>query len=88
VTRMGKKKTRSDEELAVYFEDFDFDGAQSSGRSPLRALHWAVQFRAYIDEQLVDVVREARASGATWSQIGDALGVSHQAAMKRYRQTV
>lgn len=83
---MTKKNTMTDEELAEHFENFDFDNAVSTGRDPLRALHWAAQFRAYIDQQLADVVEEARASGATWTQIGDALGVSHQAAMKRYKQ--
>jgi hypothetical protein len=81
------KKTMTDEELTAYFEDFDFDAAESTGRSPLRALHWAAQFRTYIDEQLVDVVNEAREAGATWAQIGKALGVSHQAAMKRYKKS-
>jgi len=76
----------SDDELAAYFEGFESENAASTGRDPLRALHWAAQFRAYIDQQLGEVVREARDSGATWTQIGDALGVSHQAAMKRYKQ--
>lgn len=80
------KQHLSDEELAAYFEHFDPQDAVSTGRDPLRALHWAAQFRAYIDQQLGEVVREARDSGATWTQIGDALGVSHQAAMKRYKQ--
>ena len=83
---MAREKM-TDEELANYFESFDLDTAVSAGRDPLRALHWAAQFREYIDQQLVDVVNEARESGATWTQIGDALGVSHQAAMKRYKQS-
>lgn len=77
----------TDDELAARFESFDLDQATSRGRDPLRALHWAAQFRAYIDQQLFDVVSEARESGATWTQIGDALGVSHQAAMKRYKRS-
>lgn len=76
----------SDEALAGYFENFDAESAVSAGRDPLRALHWAAQFRVYIDQQLSEVVQEARDSGATWTQIGGALGVSHQAAMKRYKQ--
>jgi hypothetical protein len=82
---MAKKKM-TDEELAAYFADSDPDDAVSGGRNPLRALHWAAQFREYIEQQLVDVVNEAREAGATWTQIGAALGVSHQAAMKRYKQ--
>lgn len=82
---MAKQKM-TDDELASRFEDFDVDAAVSSGRDPLRALHWAAQFREYIDQELSDVVAEARESGATWTQIGEALGVSHQAAMKRFKQ--
>lgn len=77
----------SDDDLAAHFETFDFENAQSTGRNPLRALHWARQFREHIDEQVVEVVAEARDSGATWNEIGVALGVSHQAAMKRYKHT-
>jgi hypothetical protein len=82
---MTKKRT-SEEDLAKYFEAFDFDSALRTDRSPLRALHWATQFREYIDQQLANVVQEARKTGATWTQIGDALGVSHQAAMKRFKE--
>jgi hypothetical protein len=83
---MAKPKTMTDDALASYFEQFDFTTAESDGRDPLRALHWAAQFREYIDQQVSEVVQEARDSGATWTQIGQALGVSHQAAMKRYKR--
>ncbi|MBX3087649.1 MAG: hypothetical protein KF742_04120 [Cryobacterium sp.] len=79
--------TMTDEQLEAYFENFDFESATRHGRNPLHALHWAAQFREYIDEQLYEVVVEARDAGATWTQIGDALGVSHQAAMKRYKKS-
>jgi hypothetical protein len=77
----------SDAELEARFENFDFDAAEHFERDPLKALHWAAQFRDYADEQLNGVVSEARGSGATWAQIGQALGVSHQAAMKRYKKS-
>lgn len=31
-----------------------------------------------------DLVREARDNGSTWQEIGDALGVTRQAAQQRY----
>lgn len=37
--------------------------------------------------QLDRDVAEARQRGLSWSQIGDALGVSKQAAQQRYRST-
>ena len=84
---MAKKKSMTDDDLAAYFANFDFDASTSTGRDPLRALRWAAQFRAYIESELSQVVDEARESGATWTQIGEALGVSHQAAIKRYKRT-
>lgn len=81
------KHMMTDQELADRFEDFDFDAAIHADRDPLRALHWAAQFRDYANTQLTEVVAEARESGATWTQIGNALGVSHQAAMKRYKRS-
>lgn len=36
------------------------------------------------EKQLRRVVEKARAAGATWADIGDALGVSRQAAFKRF----
>ncbi|NLG22081.1 MAG: hypothetical protein GX555_11715 [Actinomycetales bacterium] len=78
---------RTDDDLAARFEHFEFDSSTHTARDPLRALHWAAQFRAYLDQQLADVVAEAREAGATWTQIGDALGVSHQAAMKRFKRS-
>lgn len=80
------KKKLTDDELETYFENFDFDSAVSHGRDPLFALHAAAQFRREAEERIRGIVDEARESGATWTQIGDALGVSHQAAMKRYKQ--
>lgn len=84
MTMTTKKMT--DDELATHFEDFDFDNAIQTDRDPLHALHWAAQFREYMERELSEVVAEARESGTTWTQIGAALGVSHQAAMKRYKQ--
>jgi DNA invertase Pin-like site-specific DNA recombinase len=36
------------------------------------------------ENKLRQVVEEARAAGATWADIGDALGVSRQAVYKRF----
>ena len=59
---------------------------------PLAALVAARQLRDLIDQAVVDAVlsaRQARAAGAgagrySWSEIGDALGTSRQAAQQRY----
>jgi len=40
--------------------------------------------QAQVEESLLGWVRRARALGATWAQIGDALGVTRQSAWERF----
>ena len=42
--------------------------------------------RSVLEESVEIAVADARADGVTWAKIGDALGVTHQAAIKRYRK--
>lgn len=52
-----------------------------------RAVSRVREARAYADrgeEELDRAVRDARAAGATWQQIGDAAGMARQAAWKRW----
>jgi hypothetical protein len=39
------------------------------------------------EEHVGRSVRRARAGGASWSQVGEALGISRQAAQQRYAST-
>lgn len=39
----------------------------------------------HAERQLADAVRAARAAGASWAQIGDAIGLTRQAAQQRWR---
>jgi hypothetical protein len=40
--------------------------------------------QAQVEESLLGWVRRARALGATWAQIGDALGITRQSAWERF----
>lgn len=42
--------------------------------------------RSVLEEAVEIAVSDARADGVTWARIGDALGVTHQAVIKRYRK--
>jgi predicted transcriptional regulator len=44
-----------------------------------------VNYRKLVDKMLVKRVVSARKAGATWQELGDALGVTHQAARKRFK---
>jgi Clp amino terminal domain, pathogenicity island component len=64
--------------------------SRSSG-DPLEQLHEAASLKSEVEE-LTDAllghfVDQARRSGATWSQIGEALGVTKQAAQQKHTST-
>ncbi len=54
-------------------------------QGPLGALQEAAEQRRRIEAELPELVAAARATGASWGAIGQALGVSREAAWKRYR---
>lgn len=60
---------------------------EESTNDPLERLEAAAALKAQIehvaDELLDHFVKEARASGCSWTQIGDSLGVTRQAAQQR-----
>lgn len=52
---------------------------------PTPDLQALVELRAEVDAQLVERVRECRDwHGWSWSDVGDALGITRQAAQQRY----
>ena len=59
---------------------------QKETKQPLAALRNSVAIIQAFTDDLPIFVNAARSSGATWEQIGDALGVSRQAAQQRYGQ--
>jgi hypothetical protein len=61
---------------------------ESLPQDPLVALRVLADSEAEIDRIRRDCVRAARAAGASWQQIGDALGVSRQSAWESYTADV
>jgi hypothetical protein len=51
---------------------------------PLKAIHEYAARRDQLDASLAEAVRSARRSGRSWSEIGAMLGVSKQAAQRKY----
>lgn len=60
------------------------DDLVEADTSALRLISELASRRDAIDEQLVAAVRSARAEGRSWSMIGTMLGVSKQAAQRKY----
>lgn len=61
---------------------------ESLPQDPLVALRVLAEWEAEIDRIRRDRVRAARFAGASWQQIGDALGVSRQSAWESYTADV
>lgn len=67
------------------------DGRQRWEQAPFQFLAEIEQITAEIEHQeqaIYCAVMEARQHGASWGQIGSALGISKQAAKKRYARTL
>ena len=75
------------DELADQFEDYQPDD-EDRGEPTLMALRRAAYRRALIERELVEMVRHARAAGASWSKIGNELGTSGEAARQRYADKI
>lgn len=54
------------------------------GRDPLTALEFTRAMRRALDALEQEAVAQAHGSGATWEEIGAALGISRQSAHERH----
>jgi hypothetical protein len=83
------RKTKiSDAEAAERFEHFEPNRAKMRDRSAIADIEQAVAAREVAERAIEAAVVTARADGVPWVAIAVGLGVSHQAAMKRYRDKV
>lgn len=75
----------SDAELLARIEaDADEIEGGPFSAAPMRALRAAAAHRQAAEDAVTAAVEAARESGASWAAIGSALGVTRQAAQKRY----
>ena len=54
------------------------------GERPLEGIREARGVERALDKLLREQVRRARAAGCSWTEVGDALGTSKQAAWERF----
>lgn len=80
------------EDLVSLWEDYCVRGrVDSRGRQrpdPLVALHANREAVLLLTTQRYLAVAGARAAGATWTQVGEALGVTRQSVHEAYRRTL
>jgi hypothetical protein len=56
----------------------------SRAGAPLEGLRESAGLARAVDKLQRELVRDARGAGRTWTEIGEALGVSRQAAWERF----
>ena len=75
------------DELADQFEDYE-PRTNERGEPALMALRRTAYRRALIEQELIDMVRQAREAGASWTKIGKELGTTGEAARQRYAEKI
>ncbi|MGI8815247.1 MAG: hypothetical protein ACR2G2_08180 [Pseudonocardia sp.] len=75
-------------EAADYIENLSDDEVEFHPAPDLAALGLALAAVSASEANLAGTVAVARANGRSWSEIGMVLGVSKQAAAKRYPEPV
>lgn len=80
----AKSRAERAEALERWADIVEADDLSPADTEALRRIADLSNRRRRIDEQLVDAVASARASDRSWSEIGAMLGVSKQAAQRKY----
>ncbi len=65
-------------------DDVDADDLVEAKTAALRTIAELVEQRDDVDTALLDAIRDARKADRSWSEIGAMLGVSKQAAQRKY----
>jgi hypothetical protein len=70
--------------LEAWADSVDSSDLTEADRAVARTIADLAAARLRIEEELLNQVRSARSQGRSWSQIGAMLGVSKQAAQRKY----
>lgn len=70
--------------LEAWSERVETQELREADTGALRAIAELVHQRAHVDDELTAAVRAARQAQRSWSEIGTMLGVSKQAAQRKY----
>lgn len=70
--------------LERWADDISTDDLVEADTASLRTIAELVEQRDDIDNALLDAIRNARRAERSWSEIGAMLGVSKQAAQRKY----
>lgn len=74
--------------LEAWADRVDTDDLVPAETEALRAIAELAEQRDDVDAAIIEAVRSARAAHRSWSEIGAMLGVSKQAAQRKYSKVV
>lgn len=82
--------TRADRAAALeaWADRVDTEDLVPADTEALRAIAELAEQRDGVDAAIIEAVRSARAAHRSWSEIGAMLGVSKQAAQRKYSKLV
>ena len=81
---MSSTRTDRAEALERWADDVESTDLKVADTEALRSIADLVEQRNEVDEDLTEAVRSARRAKRSWSEIGAMLGVSKQAAQRKY----
>lgn len=88
VDAMSKTRTERAAALEEWADRVSSDELVAADTQALRAIAELAEQREGVDAAIVEAVRSARAAHRSWSEIGAMLGVSKQAAQRKYSKLV
>ena len=81
---MTKTRAERADALERWADDVDADDLVEAKTAALRNIAELVEQRDEVDTALLEAIRDARNNDRSWSEIAAMLGVSKQAAQRKY----
>ncbi len=88
VDTMTKTRAERATALETWAEHVDADDLVRADTEALRRIAVLAEQRDDVDAAIIEAVRSARSADRSWSEIGAMLGVSKQAAQRKYSKLV
>jgi acyl-CoA reductase-like NAD-dependent aldehyde dehydrogenase len=84
VDAMSRSRAERAAALEKWAEEVDSADLELADTTALRTIADLAEARLELDAKITDAVRSARQRNRSWSEIGTMLGVSKQAAQRKY----
>ena len=85
---MSKSRVERAKALEEWAERVESSDLEEADTEALRTIAELAERREVVEEELTEAVRSARQAHRSWSEIGTMLGVSKQAAQRKYASKV